>query len=202
MQLLRRYFGIRDKDCRGDQGCLAQHIGLCRGPCIDPEGYPERVRTVKRILDGEATELLEELVAKMDACSKNMQFERAGYYRDLIRSIRTTIGQHVVSSKLYRDCDAIGFAEQGDLAALVVLHADEGIVKGQEVWPYVHRGDVGETVSRFISEHYVHRRPPRLLLTPTPLLDGLQQWLDERRGSAVEVRTPMRGDMVLSLIHI
>ena len=196
MQLLRRYFGIRDKDCRGEQGCLAQHIGLCRGPCIDPDGYPERVRTVKRILDGEATELLEELVAKMEACSQKMQFERAAHYRDLIRSVRTTVSQHVVSSKLYRDCDAIGFADQGDLAALVVLHADEGVVKGQEVWPYVHRGDIGETVSRFISEHYVHRRPPRLLLTPTPLLDGLQQWLDGRRGSTVEVRTPMRGDMV------
>lgn len=196
MQLLRRYFGIRDKDCHGKDGCLASHIGLCQGPCVDPEGYPERVRTVKKVLNGEATELLEELGEKMDACSQKMQFERAGYYRDLIRSVRTTIGQHVVSSKLYRDCDAIGFAEHGDLAALVVLHADDGVVKGQEVWPYVHRGDIGETVSRFVGEHYLHRRPPRLLLTPTPLLDGLQTWLDERRGSAVEVRTPMRGDMV------
>ena len=34
------------------------------------------------------------------------------------------------------------------------------------------------------------------MLTPTPLLDGLQELLDERRGSAVEVRTPVRGDMV------
>ena len=209
MQLLRRHFGIRDCKELLPQGCLAMHIGLCTGPCIDGEGYAEQVRAVKKILDGEATELLEELGEKMDVCSSEMQFERAGYYRDLIRSIRTTIGQHVVSSKLYRDCDAIGFAEQGDLAALVVLHADDGVVKGQEVWPFVHRGDIGETVSRFISEHYVHRRPPRLLLTPTPLLDGLQQWLDERRGASVEVRTPMRGDMVtlrtladLSLIHI
>ena len=151
---------------------------------------------VKKILNGEATELLEDLGEKMDECSNKMMFERAAYYRDQIRSIRTTIGQHVVSSKLYRDCDAIGFAEQGDLAALIVLHADEGVVKGQEVWPYVHRGDIGETVSHFVSEHYVNRRPPGLLLTPTPLLDGLQEWLDERRGSAVEVRTPIRGDMV------
>ena len=196
MQLLRRHFGIRDKDCRGKDGCLSSHIGLCRGPCVDPEGYPERVSMVKKILNGEATELLEELGEKMDECSSKMRFEQAAYYRDQIRSIRTTIGQHVVSSKLYRDCDAIGFAEQGDLAALIVLHADDGVVKGQEVWPYVHRGDIGETVSHFISEHYVNRRPPRLLLTPTPLLDGLQEWLDERRGSAVEVRTPIRGDMV------
>ena len=196
MQLLRRHFGIRDCKELLPQGCLAMHIGLCTGPCIDAKGYDEQVSMVKKILNGEATELLEELGAKMDDCSANMMFERAAYYRDQIRSIRTTIGQHVVSSKLYRDCDAIGFAEQGDLAALIVLHADEGVVKGQEVWPYVHRGDIGETVSHFISEHYVNRRPPRLLLTPTPLLDGLQEWLDERRGSAVEVRTPIRGDMV------
>ena len=196
MQLLRRHFGIRDCKELLPQGCLAMHIGVCTGPCIDAKGYDEQVSMVKKILNGEATELLEELGTKMDDCSANMMFERAAYYRDQIRSIRTTIGQHVVSSKLYRDCDAIGFAEQGDLAALIVLHADEGVVKGQEVWPYVHRGDIGETVSHFISEHYVNRRPPRLLLTPTPLLDGLQEWLDERRGSAVEVRTPIRGDMV------
>jgi excinuclease ABC subunit C len=196
MQLLRRHFGIRDCKELLPQGCLAMHIGLCTGPCINAEGYNEQVSMVKKILNGEATELLEELGEKMDVCSSKMMFERAAYYRDQIRSIRTTIGQHVVSSKLYRDCDAIGFAEQGDLAALIVLHADEGVVKGQEVWPYVHRGDIGETVSHFISEHYVNRRPPRLLLTPTPLLDGLQEWLDERRGSAVEVRTPVRGDMV------
>lgn len=196
MQLLRRHFGIRDCKELLPQGCLAMHIGLCTGPCIDAKGYDEQVSMVKKILNGEATELLEELGTKMDDCSANMMFERAAYYRDQIRSIRTTIGQHVVSSKLYRDCDAIGFAEQGDLAALIVLHADEGVVKGQEVWPYVHRGDIGETVSHFISEHYVNRRPPRLLLTPTPLLDGLQEWLDGRRGSAVEVRTPIRGDMV------
>ncbi|MGB1624491.1 MAG: hypothetical protein ACPHCZ_07285, partial [Candidatus Poseidoniaceae archaeon] len=75
--------------------------------------------------------------------------------------MRATTSQHVVSSKVYRDCDAIGIACEGDLAALVVLHADEGIVQGQEAWPAVHRGDLGETLSMFISEHYAHRTPPR-----------------------------------------
>ena len=96
---------------------------------------------------------------------------------------------------MYRDCDAIGFASEGDIAALVVLHADDGVVQGQEAWPAVHRSDIGETVSMFISEHYSHRTPPRLLLSPVPLFDGLQSWLNERRGSTVEVRTPQRGDL-------
>ena len=40
------------------------HIGLCTGPCINGEGYAEQVQAVKKILDGEATELLEELGEK------------------------------------------------------------------------------------------------------------------------------------------
>ena len=131
----------------------------------------------------------------MDAASDAQAYEEAAQHRDMIRAVRATTGQHIVSSKVYRDCDAIGIASEGDLAAIVVLHADEGIVQGQEAWPAVHRGDIGETVSMFIAEHYTHRTPPRLMLSPVPIFDGLQSWLNERRGSSVEVRTPQRGDL-------
>ena len=57
----------------------------------------------------------------------------------------------------------------------------------------VHRGDLGETVSAFVADHYEARRPPRLLLTPVPLLDGVEAWLEERRGAKVDCRVPMRG---------
>jgi len=195
MQLLRRQFGIRDCKELLPQGCLSMHIGLCAGPCINGDGYDDRVKAVRRVLNGDAAPLLEELVASMEAASEAEAFETAAQHRDMIRAVRATTSQHVVSSKVYRDCDAIGFEAEGDLAALVVLHADDGMVQGQEAWPAIHRGDIGETVSMFIAEHYAHRTPPRLLLSPVPLFDGLQSWLDERRGSAVEVRTPQRGDL-------
>jgi len=195
MQLLRREFGIRDCKELLPQGCLSMHIGLCAGPCIDANGYDERVANVRRILNGDATALLEELVEHMEQAADEEAFELAAHHRDTIRAVRATTAQHVVSSKVYRDCDAIGVASEGDLAAVVVLHADEGVVQGQEAWPVVHRDDVGETVSMFIAEHYAHRRPPRLLLSPVPIFDGLNDWLNERRGSNVEVRTPQRGDL-------
>jgi excinuclease ABC subunit C len=195
MQLLRRQFGIRDCKELLPQGCLSMHIGLCAGPCIDGTGYDDRVKAVRRVLNGDAAPLLEELVNHMEKAAEEEAFELAAHHRDMIRAVRATTSQHVVSSKVYRDCDAIGFAAEGDLAALVVLHADEGMVQGQEAWPVVHRGDVGETVSMFIAEHYAHQTPPRLLLSPVPIFDGLQSWLDERRGRSVEVRTPQRGDL-------
>ena len=195
MQLLRRQFGIRDCKELLPQGCLSMHIGLCAGPCVNAGGYDERVKAARRVLNGDAAPLLEELIVSMETAAEAEAFEEAALHRDMIRAVRTTTSQQVVSSKVYRDCDAIGFAAEGDLAALVVLHADEGIVQGQEAWPAVHRGDIGETVSMFISEHYAHRTPPRLLLSPVPIFDGLHSWLEERRGRAVEVRTPQRGDL-------
>ena len=196
MQLLRKQFGIRDCKELLPQGCLSMHIGLCSGPCIDSSGYSDSVSAARRVLDGDANSLLDELANEMENRSENMNFEGAAAKRDLIRAVHATTKQHVVSSKVYRDCDAIGISSEGDLAAVVVLHADEGVVKGQEVWPLVFRGDIGESVDSFITEHYQNRRPPRLLIIPTPLLDGTQQWLDERRGSKVDLRIPSRGDLV------
>lgn len=195
MQLLRQQFGIRDCKELLPQGCLSMHIGLCSGPCIDASGYSDSVTAARRVLDGDANSLLLELATEMDAKSVEMDFEGAAVKRDLIRAVHATTKQHVVSSKVYRDCDAIGISSEGELAAVVVLHADEGVVKGQEVWPLIFRGDIGESVNLFISEHYQNRKPPRLLLTPTPILDVTQKWLDERRGAKVDVRTPSRGDL-------
>ena len=196
MQLLRKQFGIRDKDCRGKDGCLAMHIGLCRGPCFDTDEYHKIIKVVKDVLNGKASNLIEELTNEMDIYSEKMDYEKAAKQRNLIRAVRVTTSQHIVSSKVYRDCDAIGIAIKGDLAAIVVLHADEGVVKGQEAWPIIYRGDIGETMSMFIASHYLNRCPPRLLITPTPLFDGADEWLHSRRQSQVEIRTPSRGDLV------
>ena len=108
MQLLRRQFGIRDCKELLPQGCLSMHIGLCAGPCIDGTGYGDRVKTVRRILNGDAAPLLAELVSQMEADSKAEAFEQAAHHRDMIRAVRATTSQHVVSSKVYRDCDALG----------------------------------------------------------------------------------------------
>ena len=195
IQVLRSQFGIRDKDCRGNEGCLSMHIGLCKGPCVDPEGYDKIVKLVTNVLDGEASLLIEELVNEMDQYSKEQDFEFAAKLRDMIVAVRTVTSQQMISSTVYRDCDCIGFAEKGDMAAIVVLHADQGIIQGQEAWPLIHRGDIGDSIAIFVSEHYSNRLPPRLLLTPTPLPETVIHWLTTKRGSNVENRVAKRGDL-------
>lgn len=195
VQLLRRHFGIRDCKELLPQGCLAMHIGLCVAPCIDAGNYAERVNMVRGILDGDASQLVEELATQMDEYSRLQEYEKAAGQRDMIKAVRNVTSQQVISSTVYRDCDAIGIGIKGDMAAVVVLHADDGVVKGQESWPLIHKGDIGDTIAVFVSEHYSTRKPPKILLTPTPLGETTLKWLNDRRGMKVDVRTPQRGDL-------
>ncbi len=196
VQLIRRHFGIRDCKELLPQGCLSMHIGLCSGPCIKAGDYSINVLAVRRILDGDAADLIEDVAAEMDAESEALNFESAAQKRDMIKAVRTVTSQQVISSTVYRDCDSIGIGVRGELAAIVVLHADQGVVKGQEAWPMVHRGDEGETIWAFVNQHYSTRRPPKLLLTPIPLSQETADWLSAQRGSKVSVRCPQRGDLV------
>ena len=195
IQLIRRHFGIRDEDCRGTDGCLAMHIGLCKGPCIDPEGYEKLVTTAKEVLNGNAGELIQKLNKEMEIYSQSLDYENAAKTRDLISAIQTIISQQIINSRFYQDCDAVGFAFRNDVAVVVILHAKEGRIQGEVNYPLIHRGDTAESVSLVLSEHYSDRKPPKTILLPTPITDVMKQWLEDRRGAKVETRVPKRGEL-------
>ena len=195
IQLLRRQFGIRDKDCNGKDGCFAKHIGLCKGPCINPEGYSEIVKMVSSVLDGNAGKLIQKLNIEMEKYSKELEYEKAGNIRDLISSIQVTVSQQIINSRFYQDCDAIGFSQRDDFGVVVILHAKDGIIQGEVNYPLIHKGDISESVSLILSEHYSERKPPKTILLPTPITKVMEEWLSDRRGKKVDTKVPIRGEL-------
>jgi excinuclease ABC subunit C len=186
VKLLRRHFGMRDKTDRAPFGFVETG---------GDEGYSERVRAVESVLDGNAGALIERLQSEMDEASEMLNYERAARVRDMIGSVQGAKSENVVSSRFYQDCDAVGFSSNGDSGCLVILHAKEGIIRGQVEYQLIHRGDVSDSVSLILSEHYANRRPPKSLLVPSPLGDSMTEWLSKRRLASVEVRVPMRGEL-------
>jgi len=186
VKLLRRHFGIRDKTDKAPFGFVESG---------GDEGYAESVRAVESVLDGNAGVLIERLQSEMDEASGRLDYERAARVRDMIGSVQGAKSENVVSSRFYQDCDAVGFSSSGDSGCLVILHAKDGIIRGQAEYQLIHRGDVSDSVSLVLSEHYANRRPPRSLLAPSPLGDSMAEWLSQRRGSPVKVRVPMRGEL-------
>ena len=186
IKLLRRQFGIRDERDNvpfgyDDQGGLEDYIG--------------RIRVAESVLDGNADSIIKHLQRNMDIASEAMQYEKAASFRDMIAIIQKTISDQIIRSRFYTEVHAIGFASRGDFGNAVIIQADEGVIQGQVTYPMIHRGDVGESVSLLVAEHYSSQRPPKILLTPSNLGEELRQWLCERRGTAVEVRIPQRGKL-------
>ena len=183
IKLLRRYFGIRD-----DRDKLP--FGY-----VESEEYSKRVKAVVSILDGDANLLIKNLQKEMDRHSEKFRYEAAARSRDMIAAVQQTLAQQIIHSRFYQECDAIGFANQGDFGTVVLLSTENGSVVGQVQYPLMHRGDISESVSRVLAEHYAQRKPPKTILVPSPVGDWMESWLSERRGSKVEVRNPQRGEL-------
>ncbi len=186
VKLLRRHFGIRDKTDKPPFGFIEAKGG---------EDYAERVMAAQSVLDGNAGILIERLQSEMDEASERLDYERAARVRDMIGSVQSAKSENVVSSRFYQDCDAIGFASSGDSGCLVILHAKKGMIRGQTEYQLIHRGDVSDSVSLVLSEHYAKRRPPKSILVPSPMGDSMGDWLSQRRGGSVEVKVPVRGEL-------
>ena len=183
IKLLRRYFGIRD-----DRDKLP--FGY-----VESEEYSKRVKAVVSILDGDANLLIKNLQKEMDRHSEKFRYEAAARSRDMIAAVQQTLAQQIIHSRFYQECDAIGFAHQGDFGTVVLLSTENGSVVGQVQYPLMHRGDISESVSRVLAEHYAQQKPPKTILVPSPVGDWMESWLSERRGSKVEVRNPQRGEL-------
>lgn len=82
--------------------CLNYHIGRCEGMCLlDPKGeeyrilkaaYAERIEKALAFLDGDASEIMRGLSAKMQEASDKTNFEQAAAYRDYLEAVEEMQG--------------------------------------------------------------------------------------------------------------
>lgn len=81
--------------------CLRLHLDRCPAPCrgsVDPEPYRKTVEEVCAFLGGEREDLLDRLRRQMFEASAQLNFERAAWLRDTIRSVdEVLIGQRLIT---------------------------------------------------------------------------------------------------------
>ena len=81
--------------------CLRLHLDRCSAPCrggADEEEYAKVIEQVCAFLGGEREDLLERLRRQMHEAAHNLNFERAAWFRDAIRSAdEVLIGQRLIT---------------------------------------------------------------------------------------------------------
>ena len=190
-----------DIDGTADRACIEFEIKRCMAPCTgnqSKEEYHQIVKQVRQFLEGRDRELLDDLRARMEAAAEREAFEEAARLRDRLFKIEQMLEKQRITQTSATDQDVIGLARQGAAVDLQILFVRGGHLIGRKdfFWPQSADASDEELVRSAIEQFYnKDGQPPREILVPTEFEDAalLQQWLSDKRGESVHVRSPERG---------
>lgn len=216
LRLIERYFLIRNCtitiDGKRPRPCLQYYIRRCLGPCVDGlttgDAYQDAVRDVRLFLEGRRHDLVDRLREKMDESSGIEQFELAAHYRDAIQTMEQIAERQKLATAGFDDVDIFGYHADGGLVSVSVFHMRGGRVvdKRELFWEDQDRFHAAEFFGSLLKQYYVDAPfIPSEIHVPADFedLELLEDWLTERRGRRVDIRSPQRGSKreMMDLVH-
>ena len=206
LKLIERYFLIRNCNIQIDgkrpRPCLQYYIHRCVGPCVEGnttyEQYQEAVKDVRLFLEGRKNDLIKRLRAKMEEASANEEFELAAHYRDAVDTMEALAERQKMAVLGYDDIDIFGYHQEENMVSVSIFHMRGGRVvdKKELFWEDQENFDAGEFFQSVLKQYYVDAPfIPIEIHVPVDFEDRvlLEEWLSQRRGRKVDIRTPQRG---------
>lgn len=97
IDLLNKIYPLRKCKNIPNRACLYYHLGQCMGPCINDiskSDNKDMISHITKFLNGDASEVKQEITAKMRAAANDLRFEEAQEYKETLDTI-----EHVLSSQ-------------------------------------------------------------------------------------------------------
>ncbi len=150
-------------------------------------------------LEGRSELVVRRLREEMAGASQRTDYERAADLRDKLRAVERTMESQKMAAFAKRELDVLGFARQGNGAAVQLFAIRDGITVARDVFLLENVGDSAdeEALSAFIKQYYAATTsiPPRVLVPQLPSdAADLGALLESRRGHRVALSVPQRGD--------
>ena len=183
--------------------CMNYDIGRCLAPCAgkcSEEAYRGMMDGVLSFLGGDYEGVLKKLRQDMEEAAAAMRYEKAAKIRDKIRDVEGLMERQIALRTDRSEQDLIALAQDGLDAMIQILYVRGGRMVGGDHFALPREGgeEPGEVIASFLTQYYEQAGLiPRNVLCET-LPDGaaeqLEAWLREKKGAAVTVATPRRGE--------
>ncbi len=188
------------RDFKKGRPCLNFHINRCMGVCtgkISKSEYDEAVNDALDFLNGDITKIIKELKEKMNTCAENLEFEKAGKYRDRIRAIENMQAKQKVVTETGDSKDVFALAENEQDMCITVLRYDKGRLCDSEYFFFDSEKMVTNVRCNFLIQYYgMNRTVPQKVYVDEMFddMELLQQHLTNVRGKKCIVTVPQRGE--------
>ncbi len=205
------------EDMGKSRPCVLHQIGRCMGLCtgkVSQTEYREIMERAAIILRGGTHETIRTLTEKMNRAAEELEFEEAARCRDSIAALRKlgerqkavgspdvecdVIGLHLATfadaDVQFHDCASVFYIRSGYISDTEhFLFGTDEIVPAEDAFE-----EEDSPLSAFISSLYQAREyiPREILLSfelPDHEIDLLTEYISERAGHRVTIRTPKRG---------
>jgi excinuclease ABC subunit C len=207
LDVLNRVFPYRP--CEGPKPgrhsgipCLDYHIDRCLAPCVgyvSKEDYRAIIDSVIEFLSGDVKPIQRELERKMQEAAREERFEDAARYRNRLHAVQHLVERQSVERQSVGNVDVIGFAVEGDRAVVQIFPLRGGKMIDRYSFHLENVGgqDLNTVLESFCLEYYgsVPSVPPQIVVPrDAGDLSALAEFLSEKRGARVEVRSAERGE--------
>lgn len=202
LDVVKRIFTVRS--CRYDmprempeRPCLDYHIGRCKAPCVflqSQADYRAMIDEVVAFLDGRTDEVVRRVTQRMQQAADDLDFERAGELRDSIARLQRMEEPTVVLEVEGGDRDVLGYARDGEDAAVTVLRIRGGklLARDHRFLEGVEGESDGDVLSMYlVSTYLVAPARARELLLPFDFED--RALFEEALAGDARVLIPQRG---------
>jgi excinuclease ABC subunit C len=191
---------------RRTRPCINHQIGICLGPCclpIDRCAYDEIVKEVILFLKGRTPELMRRCEMEMNKASAALEFERAAVLRDKLRALQRTLERQVMVTADMKDRDIVVVAQAYGNAVVTRLAVRSGVLTDTRHFHFKEiLGSRAEVLGSFLRQFYTraHFLPQEILVSDLPEdADLIQEELRDRRGAALHLYQPRRGEKLRPL---
>ncbi len=183
--------------------CTQYYIHRCIAPCVayaTREEYDAVIKQVILFLEGKHDEVVLNLQQKMQEASEQLNFEEAARIRDRIKAVERVLEkQRIIHTEGQDDQDVIALASSEDETCAQVFFFRNGKLVGREFFILQGTRDSspGEVMASFLQQFYESSPhvPAEIIVEVEPDdRSVVQTWLKEKRGAAVMITVPKRGE--------
>ena len=203
--LVRKLFGIRScketLDGRRPRPCLQYQIKRCIAPCVEEictfDRYRRACEDARLFLEGRTDEVVKRLRGQMEEAARSERFEEAASLRDQVRALQRMEAPQKITTTEIEERDLFAAHGEGERAAVQVFSVRDGKVVAREGFLLDRLTEPDAVLASTLQQFYASGRyVPREVLVPgeVPEAELLQQWLSDRRGTAVRIHVPQRGE--------
>lgn len=163
-KFLLKIIPLRKCNVLPKQKCIYYDLGQCLGPCINkisPLQYQGIKKDIDNIFKNKSHNLLEELKSRELKSSNELNFEAAGNFLELQKSLKTVFEKQIINLNKSIELDIVGYYANEEFISINIFNFIDGnlIAKHEHVNKYYN--EVNETITSYLMQYYITNNIPK-----------------------------------------